>query len=185
MYLPCHLDWNPLPSPGSDTEPTTEPDPTVTARNPWPQPLFEGSHEPKHKDNSLHCIRRFESGFWRNVRHLQVAFACRSASAGSQWPLFLQLDLTPEQLTRFKAERDRFHAQLEELGQQIKAKQIELIDSSSSGPTDQQSVERKQEEIQRLQGEVQDRVIVPFSSGKFTFEFKAADPIFPADQSAH
>ena len=77
-------------------------------------------------------------------------------------PLFLQLDLTPEQLTRFKAERDRFHAQLEELGQQIKAKQIELIDLLVAAPTDQQSVERKQEEIQRLQGEVQDRVIVHF-----------------------
>jgi Spy/CpxP family protein refolding chaperone len=77
-------------------------------------------------------------------------------------PLFLQLDLTPEQLTRFKAERDRFHAQLQELGQQIKDRQIELIDLLGATPTDQQAIERKQEEIQHLQGEVQDWVIVHF-----------------------
>ena len=77
-------------------------------------------------------------------------------------PLFLQLDLTPEQLTRFKAERDRFHAQLQELGQQIKAKQVELIDLLGAISPYQQAIERKQEEIQRLQGEVQDRVILHF-----------------------
>jgi Spy/CpxP family protein refolding chaperone len=77
-------------------------------------------------------------------------------------PLFLQLDLTPEQLTRFKAERDRFHAQLQELGQAIKTKQIELIDLLGATPPDQQTIERKQEEIQHQQGEVQDRVIVHF-----------------------
>jgi Spy/CpxP family protein refolding chaperone len=77
-------------------------------------------------------------------------------------PLFLQLDLTPEQLTRFKAERDRFHAQIQELGLQIKTKQIELIDLLGVTPTDQQTIERKQEEIQHLQRAVQDRVIVHF-----------------------
>jgi Spy/CpxP family protein refolding chaperone len=77
-------------------------------------------------------------------------------------PLFLQLDLTPEQLTRFKAERDRFHAQIQELGLQIKTKQIELIDLLGATPNDQQAIQRKQEEIQRLQGAVQDRVIVHF-----------------------
>jgi Spy/CpxP family protein refolding chaperone len=77
-------------------------------------------------------------------------------------PLFLQFDLAPDQLARFTVERDRFHAQLQELGQQIKAKQIELIDLLGVGPPDQRSIEKKQEEIQRLQGTVQDRVIVHF-----------------------
>lgn len=77
-------------------------------------------------------------------------------------PLFLQLDLTPDQLARFKAERDRFHAQIQELGQQIRTKQIELIDLLGTVPPDRQSIEKKQEEIQRLQGTVQDRVIVHF-----------------------
>jgi Spy/CpxP family protein refolding chaperone len=77
-------------------------------------------------------------------------------------PLFLQFDLTPDQLTRFKAERDRFQAQIQELGQQIKAKQIELIDLLGAVHPDQSSIAKKQEEIQRFQGTVQDRVIVHF-----------------------
>jgi Spy/CpxP family protein refolding chaperone len=77
-------------------------------------------------------------------------------------PVYLQLDLTPEQLTRFKAERDQFHAQILALGLQIKTKQIELIDLLEATPTDQQTIERKQEEIQLLQRAVQDRVIVHF-----------------------
>jgi Spy/CpxP family protein refolding chaperone len=77
-------------------------------------------------------------------------------------PLFLQLDLTPEQLARFTAERDRFHAQIQELGQQIKARQVELIDLLGTTPPDQQAIEKKQEDIQHLQGAVQDQVIVHF-----------------------
>jgi hypothetical protein len=77
-------------------------------------------------------------------------------------PLFLQLGLTSDQLTRFKAERDRFHTQLQEFGQAIKTKQIELIDLLGATSTEQQAIERKQEEIQGLQGEVQDRVIAHF-----------------------
>ncbi|HBZ53861.1 MAG TPA: hypothetical protein DEO88_00520 [Syntrophobacteraceae bacterium] len=77
-------------------------------------------------------------------------------------PLYLQLDLTPEQLSRFKAERNRFHAQIQELGLKIKTKQIELIDLLEATSSDQQAVERKQEEIQHLQRAVQDRVIAHF-----------------------
>jgi Spy/CpxP family protein refolding chaperone len=77
-------------------------------------------------------------------------------------PLFLQLDLMIDQLNQFKAERDRFHARLQELGQEIKTKQIELIDFLGSTPPDQQAIERKQQEIQQLQGAVQERVIVHF-----------------------
>jgi Spy/CpxP family protein refolding chaperone len=75
---------------------------------------------------------------------------------------FLQLDLTPDQLTRFNAERDKFHARLQELGLEIKTKQIELIDLLGAEPADQQEIERKQGEIQHLQKGVQDRVIVHF-----------------------
>ena len=77
-------------------------------------------------------------------------------------PLFLQLDLTPDQLTKFNAERDRFHTQLQALGQEVKTKQIELIDLLAAKPPDQLAVEKKQEEIQRLQGTVQERVIAHF-----------------------
>ena len=77
-------------------------------------------------------------------------------------PLFLQLDLTPGQLTRFEAERDKFRERLQELGREIKTKQIELIDLLGAAPPDQKEIERKQEEIQLLQAAVQDRVIVHF-----------------------
>jgi Spy/CpxP family protein refolding chaperone len=90
-------------------------------------------------------------------------------------PLFLQLDLTPDQLTRFKDERDRFRDRLQELGQEIKTRQIELIDLLGATPLDQQAIERKQEETQRLQGEIQQRVIVHFSqeSALLTLEQRA------------
>jgi Spy/CpxP family protein refolding chaperone len=82
--------------------------------------------------------------------------------AGSKGPLFLQLDLTSDQLTKFQAERDRFHAQLQALGQEVKAKQLELIDLLATKPPDQPAIEKKQEEIQVTQGTVQDQVIVHF-----------------------
>jgi Spy/CpxP family protein refolding chaperone len=77
----------------------------------------------------------------------------------SRQPVFLQLDLTPEQSRAFSAERDRFHARLQEWGQEIKTRQIELIDLLGATTPDQQAVERKQAEIQRLQAVVQDGVI--------------------------
>ncbi len=82
--------------------------------------------------------------------------------AAPRGPLYQQLNLTPEQLTHFEAERDRFHARLQELGEDIKAKQIELIDLLGATPPEQKDIEQKQEEIQRLQGAVQDRVIAHF-----------------------
>ena len=75
-------------------------------------------------------------------------------------PLFLELGLTPEQTSRVKAEREKFHARLQELGKEIKARQIELIHLLAAIPPDHKAIEKKQEEIQSLQGTVQDRVIV-------------------------
>jgi Spy/CpxP family protein refolding chaperone len=77
-------------------------------------------------------------------------------------PIFLQLDLTPDQLKQFSAERDSFHARLQELRQEIKTKQIELIDILGAASPDQKEIKKKQKEIQRLQEAVQDRVIVHF-----------------------
>jgi Spy/CpxP family protein refolding chaperone len=77
----------------------------------------------------------------------------------SRQRVFLQLDLTPEQSGAFNAERDRFHARLQEWGQEIKTPQMELIDILGAAPPEQQPVERKQGEIQRLQSVVQDGVI--------------------------
>jgi Spy/CpxP family protein refolding chaperone len=77
-------------------------------------------------------------------------------------PLYLQLDLSAEQLERFTAERDKFHGNLRELGQEIRSKQVELIDLLAIDSPDHQTIESKQREIHALQTEVQDRVIVHF-----------------------
>jgi Spy/CpxP family protein refolding chaperone len=74
-------------------------------------------------------------------------------------PLFLELDLTPEQLTSFKSERNKFHPQLQALEQEITRKQIELIEILSTNNPDPQALEIKQKEIQELQAAAQDRVI--------------------------
>jgi Spy/CpxP family protein refolding chaperone len=75
-------------------------------------------------------------------------------------PLFLELDLSAQQLTKFKSERDKFHPQLQALEQGIKRKQIELIEILSIKTPDPQALERKQKEIQELQALAQDRVIL-------------------------
>lgn len=75
-------------------------------------------------------------------------------------PLFLELDLSPEQLTSFKSERDTFHPQLQALEQEITKNQIELIEILSGDAPDQQTIAIKQNAIQKLQAAAQDRVIV-------------------------
>jgi Spy/CpxP family protein refolding chaperone len=75
-------------------------------------------------------------------------------------PLYLDLDLSEQQRTKFKAERDKFHPQLQTLEQEIKRKQIELIEILSTNDPDPQAFERKQKEIQELQASAQDRVIL-------------------------
>ena len=75
-------------------------------------------------------------------------------------PLFLQLDLTDEQLAKFKSDRDKFIGELQEMGQAVGQKQIELIDLLAASTPDERAIKMKQEEIQHLQAATQDRVIV-------------------------
>jgi Spy/CpxP family protein refolding chaperone len=77
----------------------------------------------------------------------------------SMGPLFVELDLTARQLEQFQAERSKFHARLQELGEEVKNKQIELIDLLAIVPPDQRVIEAKQGEIRNLQTAVQDSVI--------------------------
>jgi Spy/CpxP family protein refolding chaperone len=77
-------------------------------------------------------------------------------------PIFLELDLTPEQVTRFKSDRDEFRSHLQALEQEIKKKQAELIDILSIDTPDQQAIDSKQKEIQELQTAAQYRVIAHF-----------------------
>lgn len=75
-------------------------------------------------------------------------------------PLYLELDLSTQQLTKFKSERDEFHPRMQAMGQEIKRKQIELIEILSIDTPDPQALESKQKEIQELQALAQDRVIL-------------------------
>jgi Spy/CpxP family protein refolding chaperone len=75
-------------------------------------------------------------------------------------PLYLELDLSTQQLAKFKSERDKFHPHMQALEQEIKRKQIELIEILSINSPDSQALESKQKEIQELQALAQDRVIL-------------------------
>lgn len=74
-------------------------------------------------------------------------------------PPFLQLDLTAEQLARFKSDKDKFIGELREMGQVAGKKQIELVDLLAAPTPDQRAIKIKQEEIQHLQAATQDRVV--------------------------
>ncbi|MEN6441951.1 MAG: periplasmic heavy metal sensor [Syntrophobacter sp.] len=80
-------------------------------------------------------------------------------------PLFLQLDLSPDQLARFEAERNAFHARLRVLEQEIKVKQIELIELLKTIRADQQALGSKQKEIQQLQEVIQAQTIAHLLRG--------------------
>jgi len=75
-------------------------------------------------------------------------------------PVFLQLDLTAEQLARFKSDRDKFMRELHEMAQVVGKKRIELVDLLAASTPDERAIKMKQEQIQRLQAAIQDRVIV-------------------------
>lgn len=82
---------------------------------------------------------------------------------GLMTPPFLQLDLTAEQLARFKSDRNKFMGELHEMGQAVGKKQIELVDLLAASTPDERAIKMKQEEIQHLQAATQDRVIVHLS----------------------
>jgi Spy/CpxP family protein refolding chaperone len=74
-------------------------------------------------------------------------------------PPFLQLDLTAEQIARFKSDKNKFMGELHEMAQAAGKKQIELIDLLAAPTPDERAIKMKKEEIQRLQSATQDRVI--------------------------
>jgi Spy/CpxP family protein refolding chaperone len=70
--------------------------------------------------------------------------------------------MTTDQLARFRVEHARFIEQLQEPDQEIKSKQVELIDLLGAPSPDHQAIVKKHEEIQHLQGAVQGRIIDHF-----------------------
>lgn len=73
--------------------------------------------------------------------------------------LYEHLDLTQEQLRRFEPLRDRFHAQMSRIGNEIRARQLELIDLLAAPSPDRQAISAHQEKIRGLQRTMQDTVV--------------------------
>lgn len=87
------------------------------------------------------------------------SFANVPQSSGKGGLLYEQLDLTEEQLKRFEPLRDRFHAQMSCLGNEIRARQVELIDLLAAPAPDRQAIRTHQEKIRNLQRTMQDTVV--------------------------
>jgi len=73
--------------------------------------------------------------------------------------LYQELSLDRDQLDRLKPLRDSFHAFVNEQGQRIKAKQLELVDLLAQEKPDRRAIAAKQERIQALQRQMQAEVI--------------------------
>jgi Spy/CpxP family protein refolding chaperone len=69
------------------------------------------------------------------------------------------LDLSEDQRVRIEAGRDRFLSALNDIGDRIIAKHLELMDLIAAEPTDRQAVEGKFQEIHSLQQSMQSNVM--------------------------
>ena len=76
--------------------------------------------------------------------------------------LYEELNLSPEQLARFKPERDRFHSYLNHQGKRIQTKRLELIRLLVENFPDRKAINAKHEQIQTLQNQMQTKVIDHF-----------------------
>jgi len=73
--------------------------------------------------------------------------------------LYEQLDLTAEQLKRIEPLRDRFHAEMNRIGEDIRVMQMELFDLLAAPAPDRQAIQAHQEKIRDLQRSMQDNVV--------------------------
>lgn len=93
------------------------------------------------------------------VYHKLDLFPLMSHPANQTRPVYEELNLTTEQLDRFRPIRDSFHAFLSQQGRKIKAERLELIDLLAKKNPDRGAIDAKQKEIQVLQQQMQAKVI--------------------------
>lgn len=79
-----------------------------------------------------------------------------------------ELNLSPEQRKHIEDARDRFLGAINELGDRILSRQIELIDLVAAEPVDRQAIEAKFEQIHALQQTMQQRVVEHLLENKQT-----------------
>jgi Spy/CpxP family protein refolding chaperone len=73
--------------------------------------------------------------------------------------LYQELNLTKAQLARVEPARDQFHKRLREIGGEIKARQLKLVDLLAGPVLNRESVGNLEQEIRTLQQTMQDTVI--------------------------
>ena len=91
-------------------------------------------------------------------------FSLSSSSVASKPPpncpfLYQELNLTREQLDRVEPVRDRFHGHLNEIGEDIKTRQLRLVDLLAASDLNRTAVEEVQQGIKTLQQTMQDTII--------------------------
>lgn len=93
------------------------------------------------------------------VYHRSVAPFISDQNTHHHRLLYEELNLSREQLDRFRPIRDNFHAFLNKQGRKIKAERLELIDLLAKKDPNRRAINAKQEEIQILQQQMQAKVI--------------------------
>ncbi len=112
------------------------------------------------------------------VYHKSGLFSLKNRGPNRNRPLYEELNLSREQLEKFVPLRDNFHAFIDEQGRRIKAKQLELIGLLAMEHSYRLAIEAKQEEIQALQREMQERVIDHLLAEKRLFTPRQREKFF-------
>jgi Spy/CpxP family protein refolding chaperone len=87
-----------------------------------------------------------------------VSYGVRKLSDRPKF-VYEELDLTKDQLEQIQNTRQHFLGAINEIGDRILSRQIELMDLVAADPVDRQAVEAKSQEIHALQESMQQRVV--------------------------
>jgi Spy/CpxP family protein refolding chaperone len=89
-----------------------------------------------------------------------------------------ELDLSKEQRRGFENARDRFLHAVDEIGDRIINRHLELIDLIASDPVDAPALDKKFEEIRSLQQSMQQRVLEHLSEDKKILTLEQQEKFF-------
>jgi Spy/CpxP family protein refolding chaperone len=87
-----------------------------------------------------------------------VSYGVRKLSDRPKF-VYEELDLSKEQLGQIQNMRQHFLRAIDEIGDRILRREIELMDLVAADPVDRQAVEAKSQEIHALQQSMQQRVV--------------------------
>lgn len=88
------------------------------------------------------------------------SYAATDRGPDANYPFLYQtLNLSREQIAKIEPLRDKFHARLRKLGDEIRMKQLELVDLLAAPEPDRKSIDAVQERINELQKTTQFAII--------------------------